>query len=127
LHIATQLGDKGIPIVKALLDNGANPEYKVDSVNPSSYSAFCHAVHLNASNAVKIFLEYGYKTEINEKNCGQGGWSALYNAYRFENVEMTKMLVDAGADKSSAEMHPYYCAHPEEFSGQTAEFIDILC
>ncbi|WP_028331068.1 ankyrin repeat domain-containing protein [Brachyspira alvinipulli] len=75
--------------LQKLIDSGAYKDYDYDT-------ALREAASYNNINAVKVLIKNN--ADVNVQN--RGGMTALMSACRNGNLEMTKMLLDAGADKS---------------------------
>ncbi len=88
LSWAASLGK--IELVKALLENGADPNIKM----PGGETALMSAVVNNDVEAARLLLEKG--ADINAGD--DGGMTALMHAAALENVQILEFLLEKGAD-----------------------------
>ena len=114
----------GIDIIKLLLDNGADVNFRDENRNTpflyaalysdnielfdmlKEYGADINALNVINANAVMAAVYNGYnilekliKMGININNQNTGGWSALMSvALDKKPLEMAKLLIDNGAD-----------------------------
>ncbi|WP_342255471.1 ankyrin repeat domain-containing protein [Spiroplasma endosymbiont of Poecilobothrus nobilitatus] len=97
LHFAIET--ENIEIIKLLIDNGADPNFL--DCNNSFISPLHYAIIKNKKEMIKVLLKSKkIKNNINNKsylNIGCLHWASL-NLKNINNLEITKLLIDNGAD-----------------------------
>ncbi|QGG47118.1 ankyrin repeat domain-containing protein [Heliorestis convoluta] len=83
---------KDLRKAKALLASGADPAQK----NSEAMTALMLAAQLNQSEMVKALLTA--QADVNQKNEKMGEWTALFSAVWAGNLDITKILLEAGAN-----------------------------
>ena len=102
--------------LQKLIDSGAYKDYDYDT-------ALREAASYNNINAVKVLLKNN--ADVNVQNKYGIGMTALMWACRKGNLEMTKMLLDAGADKSIKRGNYDALYYAREY-GKNEEIIKLL-
>lgn len=100
--------------LQKLIDNGTYKDYDYDT-------ALREAASYNNINAVKVLIKNN--ADVNVQN--RGGMTALMSACYNGNLEMTKMLLDAGADKSIKRGNYDALYYAREY-GKNEEIIKLL-
>ena len=100
--------------LQKLIDSGAYKDYDYDT-------ALREAASYNNINAVKVLIKNN--ADVNVQN--RGGMTALMSACYNGNLEMTKMLLDAGADKSIKRGNYDALYYAREY-GKNEEIIKLL-
>ena len=100
--------------LQKLIDSGSYKDYDYDT-------ALREAASYNNINAVKVLIKNN--ADVNVQN--RGGMTALMSACYNGNLEMTKMLLDAGADKS-IKRGDYDALYYAREYGKNEEIIKLL-
>jgi len=107
--------------IKMLLQAGANPVAQTQD----HFTALMAAAESNDPENVKLLLNTPARSLINQKTQKEG-FSALLGALFMGNIEITNLLLQAGADSNIQDNHHYTpLMHAATFTGNP-EFTDIL-
>lgn len=98
--ITTAAFYQNIPMVKLLLDHGANPNTDIES---RLLPALAHAVKSHNIDLTKLLLEAGASVDFDYKNVG-GDPLALWAA-QISDLSLMKLLINAGMDPSQIGNH----------------------
>ncbi|MDR2372183.1 MAG: ankyrin repeat domain-containing protein [Puniceicoccales bacterium] len=92
LKAAEVYRNKGLKIVRLLLDHGA------DVNSPNEWTALHGAVREENIEVVRLLLAHGANVNLKARSLHREGWTPLHVALHYEFFNIAKLLLDHGAD-----------------------------